>query len=127
MSFLLHLGPKPVEAPLELAHKGVVPPVGLLLLLPLHRVLLCPVLVHLTREDAAPPDVQLVLAQLALQAPLLCVGPSSVVLDLPLLVSCPVTVWPGAVVANVQVNSLNVYLPGTSTAKALPTVLTLEG
>jgi hypothetical protein len=78
VSLLLHLGPKPIETLFELTDVRVVSLVGLLLLLPLHRVLLSPVLVHLPREDAAPPDVQLVLAQLTLQTPLLGVGTSSV-------------------------------------------------
>ena len=66
VSVLLHLSLVPVEAPLVLADVGVVPPVGLLLLLPLHGVLLGLVNVHLAGLDAAPPDVELVLAQLTL-------------------------------------------------------------
>ena len=68
---LLHLCLVPVEALLVLADEGMVPPVGLLLLLPLHGVLLGLVVVHLIGVEAAPPDVKLVLAQLALEAPLL--------------------------------------------------------
>jgi hypothetical protein len=71
MSVLLHLSLVPVEAPVVLADEGMVFPVGLLLLLPLHAVLLGPVLLHLLGVEAAPPDVKLVLAQLALEAPLL--------------------------------------------------------
>ena len=89
MSGLLHLSLVPVEALLVLAHERMVPPVGLPLLFPLHRVLLGLVLLHLPRVDAAPPDVKLVLAQLALQAPLLGVGTSYVVLDISLLAGGP--------------------------------------
>ena len=127
MPVLLYLGPKPVEALLEGADEWVVPLVCLLLLLPLQLVLLGPMLVHLSREDAAPPDTQLVLTQLTLQAPLLCVGTPSVVLDLSLLVRGPVAVWPGAGVANVEMDTFNVFLPVDSLAKALITVLTSEG
>ena len=66
VSILLHLSLVPVEAPLVLADVGVVPPVGLLFLLLHHGVLLGLVHVHLNGLDAAPPDVKLVLAQLAL-------------------------------------------------------------
>jgi len=123
----LHLGPEPVVAPLVLAHMWVVPLVGLLLLLPLHGMLPLPVLVHLPWEDAAPPDVHLVLAQLALDAPLLCVGTASVVLDLGLLVGGPGAASPGAGVADVEVDSLDVLLPATSQAKALVAMFALEG
>ena len=51
-----------------------------MLLLPLHGVLLGPVLVHLSWEDIAPPDVKLVLSQLTLDALLLGVGTPEVVL-----------------------------------------------
>ena len=63
---LLHLSLVPVEALLVLADVGMVPPVSLLLLLPLHGVLLGLVLAHLSGEEIAPPDVELVLAQLTL-------------------------------------------------------------
>ena len=66
MPLSLHLSLVPVEAPLEAADEGVVPPVRLLILLPLPGVLLGLVPVHLPRVDTAPPDVKLVLAQLAL-------------------------------------------------------------
>ena len=79
---LLHLSLVPVEALLKLADEGVVPPVDLLLLLPLQGVLLGPVIVHLLGVEAAPPDVKLVLAQLTLPAPLLCVGTAYVELNL---------------------------------------------
>ena len=97
----LHLGPEPVVAPLVLAHMWVVPLVDLLRLLPLHGMLPLIVLVHLPREDATPPDVHLVFAQLALDAPLLSVGTASVVLDLGLLVGGPAAASPGAGVADV--------------------------
>ena len=126
MPLHLHLGPKPVVAPLVLAHVGVVPLVGILLLLPLHGMLPLPVPVHLPGMDAAPPDVHLVLAQLALDAPLLCVGTASVVLDLGLLVGGPGAASPGAGVADVEVDTLDVCLPVTSLAKALVTMFTLE-
>jgi len=70
----LHLGSIPVLALLVLAHEGVGLAVGFLFLLPLHGVLLGLVLVHLPRVDAAPPDPLLLLAQLALPAPLLGCG-----------------------------------------------------
>ena len=79
---LLHFSLVPNEALLVLADKGVVLPVGVLLLLPLHRVLLGPVFVHLSWLDTAPPDVKIVLAQLTLEAPLLGVGTPDVVLKL---------------------------------------------
>ena len=44
---------------------------GLLLLLPLHGMVLRPVLVHPTWLDTSPPDALLVFTQLALPAPLL--------------------------------------------------------
>ena len=82
MPLLLHLSLVPVEALLVPADEGMVPPVGLLFLLPLHGVLLGPVLVHFLGVDAAPPDVKIVLAQLTLEAPLLGVGTPDVVLKL---------------------------------------------
>ena len=124
---LLHLALKPVEACPVLAHKWVGLHVGLLLLVPLHGMPLGLVLVHLPGEDATPPDVHLVLAQLALDAPLLCVGTASVVLDIALLSAGEHAVGPGAGVADVKVDTLNVYLPVTSQAKALVTMFTLEG
>jgi hypothetical protein len=81
MPVLFHLCPEPLLAPHVTTDEGVVAFVGHLFLLPLHWVLLGPVLVHLARVDAAPPDAQLVLTQLALQAPLLGVGTTSVVLQ----------------------------------------------
>jgi len=123
---LFHLSLVPVEALLVLADKGMLPPVGLLLLLPLHRVLLGLMLLHLTGLDAAPPDVELVLAQLALQAPLLGVGTAYVVLELSLGVGLVGAALPGAGVADVGVNRLYVSLPITSLAKALLAMLTLE-
>ena len=60
----------------------MVHPVGLLLLLPLHRVLLVLVLAHLTREEATTRGVQLVLTQFALQTPLFSVGTAYMVLEL---------------------------------------------
>jgi hypothetical protein len=77
---LLHFSLVPAEELLVIADKGVVLPVGSLLLLPLHGVLLGPVLVHLSWEDIAPPDVKLVLSQLTLDALLLGVGTPEVVL-----------------------------------------------
>lgn len=71
MSVALNLGSESVKAPLVPADERVVPLEGLLLLLPLNRVLLGPVIVHLGGVDAAPPDVQLVFTQLALQGPFL--------------------------------------------------------
>jgi len=114
-------------APLVLAHVRVVPLVGLLLLLPLHAMLPLLVLVHLPWEDAAPPDVHLVLAQLALDAPLLCVGTASVVLDMGLLVGGPGAAGPGAGVADVEVDTLDMFLPVTSPAEALVAMFTLVG
>ena len=123
---LLHLSLVPVEALLVLTDVGMLPPVGLLLLLPLHGVLLGLMLVHLLGEEAAPPDVKLVLAQLTLQAPLLGVGTAHMVLDLTFLTSGPGAALPGAGVADVGVDSLHVRLPTTSLAKALLTMFTLE-
>ena len=60
----------------------MVHPVGLLLFLPLHRVHLGLVLVHLTREEATPRGVKLFLAQFALLTPLLSVGTAYMVLEL---------------------------------------------
>ena len=85
----LHLGGEPVTAFLVLADERMVLPVGLLLLLPLHGMLLGLVLVHLPWIDAAPPGVKLVLAQLALPAPLLGVDSSDVYLDQALLSASP--------------------------------------
>jgi hypothetical protein len=95
MSILLHLSLVPVKALLELADEGVIPPVGILFLLPLHGVLLGLVLVHLAREEASPPDVELVLTQLTLQAPLLGVGTANVVLDISLPCTGPGAALPG--------------------------------
>ena len=127
MSFLLHLSLIPVEALLELADEGMVPPVGLLLLLPLHRVLLGLVPVHLIWVNTAPPDIKLVLAKLALQAPLLGVGTAHVVLELKLAVGLVGAALPGAGVADVGVNRFDVHLPVTYGTKALLAILTLEG
>ena len=108
VSVLLHLSLVSVEALLELADEGVVPPVGLLLLLPLQGMRLGPVLVHLLGMDAAPPDVKLVLAQLTLPAPLLGVDTAYVELNHALQASGPGTALPGAGVAEVGVDSLHV-------------------
>ena len=123
---LLHLCLVPVKAPLELADEGMVPHVGLLLLLPLHGMLLDFVVVHLFGVDAAPPDVKLVFTQLALQAPLLSVGTTNVVLDLILTIGGPGAVLPSAGVADVVVDTFNVLLPVISSAKTLPTLITFE-
>ena len=82
VSVHLHFGSKTVAALLVLADERMAPSVGLLLLLPLHGMLIGLVLPHLPWEDAAPPDVELVLAQLALPAPLLSVVSANVVLKL---------------------------------------------
>ena len=105
---LLHLSLVPVEALLKLADEGVVPPVDLLLLLPLQGVLLGPMPIHLLGVDAAPPDGKLVLAQLTLPAPLLGVNTTDVELNHALLFSGPGTALPGAGVAEVGVDSLQV-------------------
>ena len=78
----LYLGGEPVTALLVPADERMVLPVGLLLLLPLHWMLLGLVLVHLPWLDAAPPYVELVFTQLALPAPLLSVVSANVVLKL---------------------------------------------
>ena len=78
----------------------MVPPVGLLLLFPLFIVLLGPVLVHLSWEEATPPDVELVLAQLTLKVPLLGVNATSVVIEMSLSNSLMITLGPGAGVAD---------------------------
>ena len=85
----------------------MVPPVGLLLLFPLFIVLLGPVLIHLSWEEATPPDVELVLAQLTLKVPLLGMSATSVVFEFRRIVSLVNTPWPGAGVADVEVDSLN--------------------
>ena len=123
---LLHLSLVPVEAHLEAADEGTVPPVSLLLLLPLHGVLLSPVLVHLPWEDTSPPDVKLVLAQLALKAPLLGVGTTNVILEMGLGGCLVATVLPGAGVANVGVDNIHVLLPVTSFTKALVAMLAFK-
>ena len=71
----------------------MVPPVGLLLLLPLHRVHLGLVLVHLTREEATPRGVQLFLAQFVLQTPLFSVGTAYMVLELSISEGLVVTTY----------------------------------
>ena len=101
VSVLLNLSLESFEALLVLADEGVVLLVGLLLLFPLHGVLLGLVHVHLAGLDAAPPDVELVLTQLALKAPLLSVCTSYVELYKTLLDSGPGTALPGAGVADV--------------------------
>ena len=103
MPLLLLLSPVPVEAPLEPADKGVVPPVGLLLLLPLHGVVPGLVFVHLPRVDVAPPDVKLVLTHLELQAPLLGVGMANLVLEAGLGECLVDAALPGAGVADAGV------------------------
>ena len=126
MSILLHLSLVPFKALLELADEGVVPPVGILFLLPLHGLILGLVLFHLAREEASPPDVKLVLTQLTLQAPLLGVGTANVVLDISLPCTGPGAALPGAGVADVGVGSLHMNLPHTRMPKTLPTMFTLE-
>ena len=69
------------------------------------------VLVHLTREEAAPHGVQLVLAQFALQAPLLSVGTAYMVLELGTSEGLLGTALPGAGVADVFMDNFNVLLP----------------
>ena len=123
---LLHLSLVPVEAPSVLADERMLPPVGLLLLLPLHWVLLGPVLLHLIGLDAAPPDGKLVLAQLTLKTPLLGVDFAYVVLEVGLGLGLVGAALPSAGVADVGVNTFNVPLPVTQLAKALPTLLALE-
>ena len=78
MPIHLHLSGEHITALLVLADKRMVLPIGVLLLLPLNRMLLGLMLVHLPWLYAAPPDVELVLAQLALPAPLLGVDTSDV-------------------------------------------------
>ena len=123
----LYLGGEPVTALLVPADERMILPVGLLLLLPLHWMLLGLVLVHLPWSDAAPPDVKLVLAQLALPAPLLGVDLSDVYLDLALLTECDTAALPpGAGVADEGVHSVDVDLPVTSIPKTLEAEITLE-
>ena len=126
MPLPLHLSLVPIEAPFEAADEGVVSPVGLLILLPLHGMLLGLVLVHLPRVDTAPPDVELVLTYLTLQAPLLGVGTTNVVLEAGLGVGLVGAALPGAGVANVGVHRLHVLLPVPSFTKTLAAMLTLK-
>jgi hypothetical protein len=71
--------------------------------------------------DAAPPDVKLVLAQLALEAPLLGVCTANVKLDFRHLASGPDTALPGAGVADVGVDIFNMPLPVSSHCKSSQT------
>ena len=123
---LLHLSLVSVLTLLVLADIGMVLPVGLLLLLPLHRLLLGPVLIHLPGKEAAPPVVKLVLAQLALQAPLFSVGTPYMVLELGPCVGLVGAALPRAGVASVVVDNFHVPLPVTSLCKALVTLYTFE-
>ena len=116
----LHLGFKPVEAVLKLAQDGVFQLVGQLFLLPLHRVLPSLVRVHIPRVDGIPPDVKLVLAQLALDTPL-GVGATWY-----LTLTSDHASGPGAGVAKVQVDTLDVCLPVKKQAKAFVTMFTPE-
>jgi len=95
-----HFGGKPLPTFLNLAHVWMVLPVSLLLLLPLHGMVLGPMLVHLPWLNASPPDTLLVLAQLALPAPLLSVDLANMVWQ-PILPPCSVATatTPGAGVA----------------------------
>ena len=116
----LHLSGEPVTALLVLADERMVLPVGLLLLLPLHWMFLGLVLVHLPSQNAAPPDVELVLAQLALPAPLLGVDTSDVDLDHSLLTQCcTAALPPGAGIPDEGMDTVDVPLHVTSLSKAL--------
>ena len=126
MPLPLHQSLVPIEAPFEAADEGVVSPVGLLILLPLHGMLLGLVLVHLPRVDTAPPDVELVLTHLTLKAPLLGVGTTNVILEMGFGGCLVATVLPSAGVANVRVDDIHVLLPVASFPKALVAMLTLK-
>ena len=123
----LHLSGEPVTALLVLAGERMVFPVGLLLLLPLHWMFLGLVPVHLHWVDAAPPDVELVLAQLALPAPLLGVDSSLVDFNHALVRASPGTpLPPSAGVADEGVNSVDVLLPATSMTEGLVALVALK-
>ena len=123
----LYLGGKPVTALLVPADERMVLPVGLLLLLPLHWMLLGLVLVHRPWMDAAPPYVELVFTQLALPAPLLGMNLFDVFLDLRLPTECRTAALPpGAGVADEGVNSVDVLLPATSSTEGLVALVALK-
>ena len=123
---LLHLSLVSVETLLVFADIWMVPHVGLLFLLPLNGVLLGPVLVHFSWVNAAPPDVKLVFTQLTLQAPLLGVGTTNVVLEVVLSECLVGAALPGAGVASFRVDNLHVPLPVTSLPKTLVTKFTFK-
>merc|ERR1719369_1688739 len=102
-------------------------PVGLLLFLPFHGMVLGLMLIHLPWMNASPPDTLLVLAQLALPAPLLGVDLSNMIWQ-PFLPPCSVATptTPGTGVTEAKVESFNMPLPMCSLTKTLPTVFTLE-
>ena len=127
VSVHLHLGSKPVTTLLVPADKGVVSPVNLLFLLPLHGMLLSPVFLQLPWVDATPPDVELVFTKLTLPAPFLSVNSSFMNLHSSLLSASPGTAFPpGAGVADEEVDGIDVLLPVGSRAKALLAMLALE-
>ena len=127
MPIHLHLSGEHITALLVLADERMDLPEGLLLLLPLNWMLLGLVLVHIPWLDAAPPDVELVLAQLALPAPLLGVNLYDVGLDLALRTECRTAALPpGAGVADEGVHRVGVPLSFTSLTETLAAEFTLE-
>ena len=124
----LHLSGEAINALLVLADERMLLSVGVLLLLPLNWMLLGLVIVHQPWSDATPPDVELVLAQLALPTPLLGEDLSDVDLDLALPTECrTATLPPGAGVTDEGVHSIDMDLPITSLTKILVAVFTIEG
>ena len=74
-----HLCSEPLPTLLYLAYMRMCLSEGFLLLLPLYRMILLLVLVHLSWVDTSPPDALLVFTQLALPAPLLGVDTAHMV------------------------------------------------
>ena len=95
-----NLGSKPLPTLLHLTDIRVRLSEGLLLLLPLYRMVLRLMFVHLPWEETSPPDTLLVFTQLALPAPLLSVDLANMVWQ-PILPPCSeaTTSTPGAGVA----------------------------
>ena len=122
-----HFGSKSLPALLNFTHEWMSLPERLLLLLPLHWMTLGLVLVHLPWLDASPPDTLLVLAQLALPAPLLGVDLTDMVWQT-ILPACsePTPTTPGTGITEAKVESIGVFLPITCRTKRLPAMITLE-
>ena len=101
---------KPLKTFFVAANVGMLLPILLLFLLPLHRVILCLVFIHLSWIDTSPPNTLLVLTQLTFPTPLLRVDLTNVELYIAFVSKCEFTSVPSAGITNTKVDGFDMLL-----------------